>query len=106
MAFVVFETKSSFFALNQFLLFFLFLSIIKQNKNGRRKHTPLSPPGGQKKKDLGISQSERRRGRNQSTSRGEKRAKKKRFLLLHRYDALLLPNTIEREHIFSPETIA
>jgi len=102
--FVVFETKSSFFALiNQFLLFFLFLSIIKQNKKiiGRRKHSSLS-----KKKDLGISQSERGGGEINPQSRGEKRAKKKRFLLLHRYDALLLPNTIEREHIFSPETIA
>jgi len=74
--FVVFETKSSFFALiNQFLLFFLFLSIIKQNKKiiGRRKHSSLS-----KKKDLGISQSERGGGEINPQSRGEKRAKKKK----------------------------
>ena len=102
--FVVFETKSSFFALiNQFLLFFLFLSIIKQNKKiiGRRKHSSL------KKKKISASHKAREEGAKSIHNPEAKNArKKKRFLLLHRYDALLLPNTIEREHIFSPETIA
>jgi len=102
--FVVFETKSSFFALiNQFLLFFLFLSIIKQNKKiiGRRKHSSL------KKKKISASHKAREEGAKSIHNPEAKNArKKKRFPLLHRYDALLLPNTIEREHIFSPETIA
>jgi len=96
--FVVFETKSSFFALiNQFLLFFLFLSIIKQNKKiiGRRKHSSL------KKKKISASHKAREEGAKSIHNPEAKNARKRKGSSFFTDTTLFFYRIRSRESTFS-----